>query len=198
MKTILPSQSVFIDLLLPRVETKTQAIIRDIALVAGFALLTAFCAQLRFEIGVVPITAQTFAVLLAGALLGSKRGAFSQITYLLGGLIGLPLFARGGGVSYLLSPTFGYIVGFILASFFIGLLCERGFDRRVETAILAMLGGNLLIYLPGLLWLARFVSIDSLLTVGFYPFLLGDLLKILLAGSILPLGWRLIKRFKNK
>jgi biotin transporter BioY len=78
--------------------------------------------------------------------------------------------------------------------FFVGFLCERGFDRKIETAILAMLVGNVLIYLPGLLWLARFVGWGKVLAVGLYPFIIGDAIKLLLASLILPLGWKLIKK----
>jgi biotin transporter BioY len=182
-----------IDAILPRVENKTLALVKDILLVLSFTLLTAISAKIKIEIGPVPITGQTFAVLLSGALLGAKRGALSQIFYLFGGLAGIPWFARGGGIAYLMSPTFGYIVGFVLAAFVVGFLCERGFDRKIETAILAMLLGNILIYFPGLLWLAKFVGWEKVLAVGLYPFIIGDAIKLLLAASFLPLGWKLIK-----
>ena len=190
--------SALIDAILPKAENKNLVLLKDILLVLGFTLLTAISAKIKVEIGPVPITGQTFAVLLSGALLGSRRGALSQIFYLLGGLAGIPWFARGGGIAYLMSPTFGYIIGFVLASFFVGFLCERGFDRRIETAIFAMLVGNILIYFPGLLWLARFVGFEKVLLVGFYPFIAGDLIKLFLASSILPLGWKIAKKIKWK
>ena len=185
-----------VDIITPKIENKALAIAKDIALVLSFAILTGIAANLKIEIGPIPITMQTFAVLLAGALLGSKRGALSQLTYLSLGLAGLPWFARGGGISYIMSPTFGYIIGFVLAAYFVGWLCEGGFDRQVKTAILAMLIGNILLYIPGLLWLAKFFGFEKVLAFGFYPFIIGDLLKILLAGLILPLGWEFIKRSK--
>jgi len=194
---MITDQPVLIDAILPRVDTKTKAIARDIALVLSFAIITAVCAKLKVEIGAVPITMQTFAVLLAGALLGAKRGALSQVTYLLLGLAGVPWFARGGGIVYILSPTLGYIIGFVFAAFFVGWLCEKGFDRQVRTAILAMLIGNILLYIPGVLWLAKFVGLGKVLSIGFYPFIVGDLLKIFLAGSILPIGWKFIKMSKE-
>jgi biotin transporter BioY len=183
-----------IDAILPKIENKTLALLKDILLVFSFTLLTAISAKFKIEIGTVPITAQTFAVLLSGALLGSKRGSLSQFFYLIGGLAGIPWFARGGGIAYLMSPTFGYIIGFVLASFFVGFLCERGFDRKIESAILAMLLGNVLIYLPGLFWLAKFVGFEKVLVVGFYPFILGDAIKLFLASLILPTAWKFIKR----
>jgi biotin transporter BioY len=183
-----------IDAIFPRVENKSLVLLKDILLVLGFTLLTAISAKIKIEVGPVPITGQTFAVLLSGALLGAKKGALSQVFYLLGGLAGIPWFARGGGIAYLMSPTFGYIIGFVLASFFVGFLCERGFDRKIERAILAMLLGNVLIYFPGLLWLARFVGFEKVLLIGFYPFLAGDLIKLFLASLILPLSWKIIKK----
>ena len=186
------NQPVFADsIFLPK--TKTVAAIRNIILVFGFALATAVCAKIKLEIGTVPITMQTFAVLLSGALLGSKRGGLSQLTYLLMGLSGIPWFSRGGGIGYILSPTFGYIVGFVFAAFLVGWLSERGFDRRLETSILGMLLGNVVLYIPGLLYLANFIGFGRVLAVGLYPFIIGDLLKILLAGLLLPIGWKIIK-----
>jgi len=183
-----------IDAIIPGIESKTLSLVKDVALVLSFAILTGISAKFKIEIGLVPITMQTFAVLLSGALLGSKRGALSQLTYLLMGLTGIPWFSRGGGIQYILSPTFGYIVGFVLAAYFIGWFCERGFDRKIGTAILAMLFGNIVLYILGLFWLAKFVGFKRVLVVGFYPFILGDLLKILLAGLTLPVDWKIIKR----
>ena len=186
-----------IDLVLPRIESKNLALAKDIVLVLSSAILTGISAKLKIEIGVVPITMQTFTVLLSGAILGSKRGVASQLTYLLMGLAGVSWFSRGGGIQYILSPTFGYIIGFVFAAYFVGWLCEKGFDRKIKTAILAMLFGNILIYISGLFWLARFVGFGKVLSIGFYPFIIGDLLKILLAGLVLPMGWKTIGKIKN-
>jgi biotin transporter BioY len=183
-----------IDIIIPRIENKTLALVKDIALVLSFAILTGVCAKLKIEIGPVPMTMQTLAVLLSGALLGSKRGAFSQLTYFFLGLAGLPWFSRGGGIQYLLSPTFGYLIGFVLAAYLVGSLAEKGFDRSIKTAILAMLVGNIVLYIPGLCWLAKFVGINKVLTIGLYPFIPGDLLKLILAGLLLPSGWKIIQK----
>ena len=185
-----------IDLVLPRIESKNLALAKDIVLVLSSAILTGISAKLKIEIGVVPITMQTFTVLLSGAILGSKRGVASQLTYLLMGLTGVSWFSRGGGIQYILSPTFGYIIGFVFAAYFVGWLCEKGFDRKIKTAILAMLFGNILIYISGLFWLARFIGFGKVLAAGLYPFIIGDLLKILLAGLVLPMGWKLIKKIE--
>lgn len=183
-----------IEAILPRIENKILILTRNIALVLSFAILTAICAKLKLEIGPIPITMQTFAVLISGVLLGSKKGAISQITYLFGGLAGIPWFSRGGGIAYILSPTFGYILGFVFVAYLVGYLTERGWDRNIKTAVLAMFLGNIILYIPGLLWLAKFVGFGKVLLVGFYPFILGDLLKILVAGLILPMGWKILKK----
>jgi len=194
------TNSVLIDAILPQIDNKTKAIARDVALVLGFAILTGICAKFKIEIGPIPITMQTFAVLVSGVLLGSKRGATSQITYLLGGLMGLPWFSRGGGLAYILSPTFGYILGFVFAAYSVGYLAEKGWDRNIKTAILVMFIGNIIIYIPGLLYLIKFVGLKSVLIIGFYPFILGDILKIALAGLLLPLAWKILnhQRISNR
>jgi len=184
-----------IDVLFPRV-----TLARDLLLIIGFAAVTALSAQIAFYIGVVPITAQTFAVLLAGALLGSKRGALSQLTYLAFGAMGAPIFAGWhGGPAVLVGPTAGYLVGFVAAAFVIGLLAERGWDRRIWSMAIAMLIGNVVIYAFGLSWLAywlsRFAPESSVFSIGLYPFIPGDMLKIALAALALPSGWALINRF---
>lgn len=176
-------------------------LLRDVALVLGFSCLTALVAQLSFWIGPVPVTGQTFAVLLAGALLGSYRGALSQLSYLAIGATGIPYwFALGGppGIARLLGPTGGYLFGFVVAAFIVGWLTERGWDRQVWTAALAMFIGNIVIYIFGLSWLTHFVPGEKLLKVGLYPFILGDLLKSILAALALPSGWLLARRFKGQ
>jgi len=189
---------ILIEVVLPKIENKILSLLKDIILVLSFAILTGLSAQIKVEIGPVPITFQTFAVLLAGALLGAKKGAFSQLVYLSFGLTGIPWFARGGGLAYVFSPTFGYIVGFVLCAFLVGFLAEKGFDRDFKKSILAMALGNLAIYLPGLLWLAKFVGPEKVLTIGFYPFIIGDLLKLILAGLLLPISWKIVKIVKGQ
>lgn len=175
-------------------------VLRDTVLVAGFACLTALCAQISFWIGMVPVTGQTFGVLLAGALLGSRRGALSQLTYLAVGATGIPYwFALGGapGVARLLGPTGGYLIGFVAAAFIVGFLAERGWDRRPGKAAVAMLAGSAVYFAFGLVWLARFIPGDAVLGAGLYPFVAGDLLKIVAAALALPSGWLLLQRFKS-
>ncbi|MBM3172404.1 MAG: biotin transporter BioY [Chloroflexi bacterium] len=185
----------FMDVAVPRV-----GLLWDCGLVVGFACLTALCAQISFWLGVVPITGQTFGVLLSGALLGSRRGALSQLTYLAIGATGIPYwFALGGtiGVARLVGPTGGYLIGFVAAAFIVGWLAERGWDRRVGTAIIAMLAGSIVMYVFGLAWLSRFVPEGTVLQAGLYPFIVGDLVKIVAAALAVPAGWLLLRRLKG-
>lgn len=169
-----------------------------LALMAGFAVLTAAAAQLAIPLPFtpVPITGQTFAVLLGGAALGSWAGAGSQLLYLMMGAVGLPVFAEGqGGWGVFTGATFGYLVGFVVAAWLVGAMAERKQDRSVWSAVPAFLAGNAVIYLFGVTWL--YLSVDAIATweaafvAGFLPFVVGDLIKIALAGLILPAAWRL-------
>lgn len=179
------------DMIFPR-----TSLWRDLALVVGMSVLTGLAAQVAIPLpfSPVPVTGQTFAVLLAGALLGSRRGALSQVAYIAEGLVGMPVFAGGhAGVTWALGPTGGYLVGFVAAALVVGWLAERGWDRRVLTAALAMAIGNVIIYMFGLVWLTRFVAPEKILLAGLLPFLAGDTVKIALASVALPAGWRLIR-----
>jgi len=185
----------FMDVAVPK-----SGILLDVALVLGFACITALCAQISFWLGLVPVTGQTFGVLLSGALLGSRRGALSQLSYLAIGATGIPYwFALGGpvGIARLLGPTGGYLIGFVAAAFIVGLLAERGWDRRVWTAIPAMFAGSIIMYVFGLAWLSNFVPKGTVLEAGLYPFIVGDLLKIIAAAITLPSCWLLIRRLKG-
>ena len=167
----------------------------DVTLIAGFAVLTAFCAQLSFWIGPVPVTGQTFAVLVSGAILGSKRGALSQLSYLTVGITGMPFwFAAGGvpGIARLLGPTGGYLIGFVAAAYIVGWLSERGWDKNFGTASLAMLFGCACYYIIALPWLASFIGVGQVLQAGLYPFIFGDLIKLTLAAITLPTAWHFL------
>ena len=171
----------------------------DAALVVGGSLIVALAAQvaLRLPFSPVPVTGQTLAVLLVGATLGSRRGALSLLAYLFEGLIGLPVFAAGAsGPAYLLGPTGGYLVGFVAAAFVTGWLVERGWGRHVGRAVLAMLAGNAAIHLFGLSWLSLFVGRQAV-ALGLFPFLVGDVAKIALGATLLPLGDRISGRSKQ-
>lgn len=172
---------------------------RTVALVVGFSLLTALSAQVVIPLPFtpVPITGQTFAVLLTGALLGSRLGALAMIAYLIEGAAGLPFFRGGnGGAAYLfLTPTAGYLFSYPLAAFLTGWLAERGWDKKLWTAAAAMAFGSLVILAAGWSWLALALHDGALaFRQGVAPFIIGDAIKIALAASALPLGWKLLRR----
>ena len=168
---------------------------RSLALVIAFSLLTALAAQVVIPLPLVPITGQTFAVLLTGALLGSRLGALAMIAYLVEGASGLPFFSAGrGGFQHLLGPTAGYLWSFPVAAFVVGLLAERGWDKRYLSAAAAMFLGSLVILLSGWAWLARFMPASVALYEGVTRFLVGDVVKIALAAAVLPSGWALLRR----
>jgi biotin transport system substrate-specific component len=171
--------------------------VRTAALVVGFALLTALMAQIQIHLSwtPVPITGQTFAVLLAGAALGSRLGALSQITYLVMGLF-LPFYAGGDhGWSVVTGASGGYLVGMVVSSFVVGLLAERAQDRTFLTSIPAMLFGSAIVYAIGVPWLAASLDLGAAdaLEKGLYPFVVGDAIKSLAAGALLPAAWMLTK-----
>ncbi|MBN1975770.1 MAG: biotin transporter BioY [Anaerolineae bacterium] len=179
-----------------RPTAKQKALAYDALLVIGGSLFIALCAQFTLHIGPVPITGQTLGVLLAGVLLGSRRGSLSVLAYLMEGIAGLPVFAPGGplGLARLVGPTGGYLIGFVATAYATGLLAERGWDRRAATALATMLIGNVTIYAFGLPWLALFVGIEHALPLGLYPFIAGDILKAISAAAMLPTGWKLLNR----
>lgn len=182
------------DLLRP--SQKSSALIYNIVLIIGGSLIIALSAHLKILLpfSPVPVTAQTFAVLMIGTLLGAKLGCLAVIAYLIEGIIGLPFFSSGGGYTVLLGFTGGYLIGFIPAAYLTGFLAQKSWDRRISTTILAMILGNLVIYTFGLLWLCRLMGINkSVLYEGLYLFIPGDLLKIALAAALLPTGWKLLK-----
>ncbi len=179
--------------------SRSTVLLRDGLLILGFSLFLALCAQISFHIPftVVPVTLQTLAVLLTGAALGSKRGGLTMIAYLVEGAAGLPFFEGGtGGIVHLIGVTGGYLWAFPIAAFVVGLLCERGLDRRFLTSALAMLPGTLIIYAIGVSWLAivLHISFITALTFGMVPFIPGDLLKLVIAAALLPIAWAIVRR----
>ena len=172
--------------------------VRSVMLVVAFSLFVALAAQVAVPLPwtPVPVTAQTFAVLLTGALLGPRLGALALVAYLAEGAGGLPFFGGGGGgPQYFVGPTAGYLFAFPAAAFVTGLLAERGWDRRFLTAAAAMLAGSLVILACGWSWLTLLTgSASRAFTLGVAPFVAGDLVKIALAAAALPAGWALLRR----
>jgi biotin transport system substrate-specific component len=178
---------------------KRLAVLYNIALVIGGSFLIALFAQLATG-WPIPVTGQTFAVLLIGALFGARRASMTILAYIIEGAAGLPVFAYGrSGFAVLSGPTGGYLIGFVVAAYVVGLLAEKGWDRRIRTTVLAMILGNLVIYAFGLLWLCWLILLMKLpvgsgrvLVEGLYRFIPGDLLKIAVAAILLPSAWKLL------
>ncbi|MBI4057196.1 MAG: biotin transporter BioY [Elusimicrobia bacterium] len=170
--------------------------------VLGFSLFIAACAQIEISLWTftpVPITGQTLGVLMTGALLGRRWGVIAVLTYLIEGSLGLPFFAGGAsGAHFLLGPTGGYLLGFLPAAWVVGRFAQAGWDRDPFTAALMMGIGSSIILLCGLVGLARFFPLNQLLSIGVYPFLGGDIIKICLGAALLPFGWKLVPTSKKR
>jgi biotin transport system substrate-specific component len=178
-----------------RPAAKAKAWCYDVGLVVVGSLVIAAAAQIAIPLPLVPLTGQTFAVLLVGALLGARLGACTLLAYLLEGFAGLPVFSEGrSGLAMLAGPTGGYLVGFVAAAAVVGWLAQRGWDRRPVTTVAAMTLGSLVLYAFGVAWLALLMGVDRALAVGVYPFVLGEVVKVGLAAVLLPQGWRLLSR----
>jgi len=176
----------------PRLDSR----LRDALLVLTGSLVVAAMAQVRIPLPFtpVPLTGQTFAVLLVSAALGSRRGAGSLLLYLLAGTAGLPFFAGGASeLAYLSGPTGGYLIGFVLAAYVVGRLAETGRDRHFLAAIATFLIGEVLIYIPALIWLSAWIGPQHALVSGLLPFLAGDAIKLVAAALALPAAWKLVR-----
>jgi len=172
---------------------------RGAALAVAFSLLTALSAQVTVHLPLIPLTMQTGAVLLTGALLGPRLGALAMALYLAEGLAGLPVFAEGRSawspgtlpnVPVIFGLSAGYLLSYPFAAALIGWLASRGWDRRPLTMLTAMLLGSLVVFAGGAGWLAHFVGPSRAVTAGVLPFLPGDVVKALLAAGLVPLGWK--------
>ena len=162
---------------------------------AGTALLT-LSAKIQVPFWPVPMTMQTFAVLVIAMAFGPKLGAATVLLYLAEGAAGLPVFAgtpeKGIGVAYMVGPTGGYLVGFVLAAFTVGWLARRGWDRSVPLTLLAMAAGTALIFIFGIAWLSTLIGMEKAIQFGLMPFLAGAAFKIALAAAVMPLAWKFV------
>ena len=179
--------------------TPAHRALRNVALAVVGTLLLTIAAKIQVPFYPVPMTMQTFVVLTLGMAYGWRLGGATLILYLAEGAAGLSVFAgtpeKGIGIAYMLGGTGGYLVGFVLAAAVCGWLAERGWDRNVATTALAMLVGNVLIYVPGLLWLGSLYGWDKpILEWGLTPFILGDLTKLALAAAVFPFAWKLLSK----
>ena len=167
-----------------RPSLKREALIYDLVMVVGASIFIALSAQIAIPVpfSPVPITGQTFGILFLGAVLGSRIGTLSVIMYIFEGLIGLPVFAGGTmGFLYLLGPTGGYLIGFIPAVYLVGYLSERGWINNFTSAFVTMIIGTTVIFVFGISWLAVTAGFGTALSIGFYPYMPGAVIKIILA-----------------
>lgn len=179
----------------------TRRLATDVALVAAGAGLTALAAQIAVPLWPVPITGQTLAVLLVGSSLGMVRGALSMVLYALLGIIGLPVFSdASSGLGVVAGPTGGYIIGFILSAALVGWIAQRSWDRRFVGAALAFAAGTVITFITGLIWLSASLSLDleATLAAGLYPFIIGGIVKALIAAAAIPLAWRGVDKLARR
>ena len=176
---------------------RVSEVIRSLILILLGSWLVALFAQIEIPLpfSPVPITGQTFAVLLVGALLGSKHGSAAVIAYITQGAVGLPFFAGGAsGFGILTGATAGYLAGFVVAAYVVGLLAEHGMERNFKTSIVPFLVGTIIIYVFGVAWLSAVVGgVGKAIELGLLPFIVGDVFKMLAAGIALPSAWKMIR-----
>jgi len=180
---------------------KQLTFLRQITLAIVGSLLIALASKIQIPFYPVPMTLQTLMVLTIGMAYGWRLAVATLVLYLLEGAVGFPVFSgtpeKGIGFSYMLGGTGGYLIGYVFAAGCCGWLAERGWGRNPLTTATAMLIGNVLIYVPGLLWLGSLYGWDKpILAWGFTPFVLGDLIKIALASCLMPVIWRCLKIYK--
>lgn len=199
MSLTLTTRPTIVDRFIPR------SLAADIALVFAGAVMTSIAAQISVPLpfSPVPITGQTFAVLLVAATLGMSRGSLSMALYVLFGAVGLPVFT-GAKALVLGGATMGYLVGFVAAAALVGFLAQRKFDRNVFGVAASFIAGNVVIYSFGAAWLSVFLGsvgapndLAATLAAGVAPFLVGDAIKITLAAALLPLAWKGVSKLKG-
>ncbi len=183
--------------LLPR-----TSVLTDTLLVVGGAALIALVAQVAFYLPFtpVPVTGLTFGVLVTGAAMGSVRGLLATLLYVAVGIAGAPVYAEGSyGIDVLLGVTGGYLVGSVVAAGLTGYLAEKAWDRKVISAVPAMLLGELAIFVIGVGWLMVVldVGLGQGLALGFTPFVIGEVVKLVAAGVLLPGAWKIVDRIKS-
>lgn len=178
---------------------RDRTLLRNVALIIAGSLLLTLSAKIKVPFYPVPMTMQTLAVMLIGFTFGWRMAGATVLFYLAQGAFGLPVFAgtpeKGIGLAYMMGPTGGYLLGFVLAAVLCGWLAERGWDRSPLRLVAAMILANGVIYLLGIAWLGSVVGWDKpVLAWGMIPFLYGDLLKIVLGAGLLTVGWKLLDR----
>jgi len=182
---------------LARPKSWSYALLFDILFVFGGSLFLGLMAQLALPLWFtpVPLSMLTLGVLLVGAAMGSRKGALAVAAFLVEGACGMPMFAGfSGGLVVLFGPTGGYLFGSVLAAFIVGFLLERGFVNKYGLTALSLLIGSAIILGSGTLWLSFLLGPKAAFSLGFYPFILGDLIKVGAAASLVPTAWKLCNR----
>lgn len=188
----------FVDMVRPRHQSRW--VLFSLLCILGGSLFLAFLSQISIRLWFtpIPITMQTLGVMLLAALLGSKKATLSTLLYLFEGAMGFPVFAEGkAGVAALLGPTAGYLFAFVLASWLIGWLLEKGWKERYILTLCAMTLGTMTIWLGGALWLSLFIGLPQAFLLGVCPFVIGCLLKIFTATALIPSGWKALHYFSR-
>lgn len=177
---------------------KSPSSSRTIVLMVAGSLLLWLSAKIQVPFYPVPMTMQSFMILVIGAAYGWRLGAATILLYLIEGAIGLPVFAgtpeRGIGLAYMAGPTGGFLIGFLLGGMLTGYLAERGLDRSIPGTLVAMILGHVLLFVPGLIWLGALIGADKALAAGLYPFIWATVFKTALAAAVLPGAWALLGR----
>ena len=170
-----------------------SGLLRNIVLVLAGTALLAISAKVQVPSYPVPMTMQTFAVLVIGMAYGWRLGGLTVLAYLAEGAVGLPVFSAGGGLAYFAGPTGGYLVGFLVSALVVGGLASLKWDRNVLTTLLAMTIGTAIIFGFGAAWLSVLAGTEVAIAQGVMPFLIGAAIKIALAAAVLPAAWRLTR-----
>ncbi len=194
--------AVFLRILLNQDYSKNQITIISIVSAFVASLVLWVSAKLQVPFYPVPLTFQTLVVLVIGGIFGWKIGLSALSLYMLQGIAGLPVFAgtpeKGLGLTYILGPTGGYLLGFYLSIVVMGIFSTKNTYQNYWKSLLVLVVANLAVYIPGVIWLSRFTGLEKVLQYGFYPFILGDLFKIFLASLIISVILKVIKRLDSK
>ena len=189
--------SSWIENLILRGESKNNfSFITKVFTVACCSLILVLSAKIKVDLYPVPMTLQPLAILMIAMLCGRNIAVASVSFYLFQGMVGLPVFAYGGGLLYLIGPTGGFLFGFLIASLFVGELADRGWGKKLFKSIFAMMLGMLIIYLFGIFQLSIIKGFDFAILKGLQPFIIGDFYKLILASILLPQIWKLTKNYK--
>ncbi len=188
-----PNTSSWVEIIINKLNKNKVFNLTNLSTVLFGSILLIISSKIKIDLYPVPMTLQPLAVLMIAMLYGRNLATATIGVYILQGLIGLPVFAYGGGFMYLFGPTGGFIIGFLISGIVLGELADRGWGKRFITSIVCMLLGLLIIYFFGILQLTFIKGFEYAILKGFYPFLLGDLYKLLIAGILVPYIWKLAK-----